>query len=189
MIHLPTARRDSRTRRDTRCPESETRIEIRFADIDMMQVVHHAAYLHWFEKIRFNALGRIFGLDFDRLHREGVALPLISCSVEYLKPFRFGDAPIGYAEFEVHKKALFSVTYGLYRGETDELCATGRTTHCFLSKSGLMPWAPLMFRDACVRAAKTHSRWVRQMDPLPDRPLEPLMDPAMIPAGGAEVDG
>lgn len=156
-------RRDSR-RRSERCPDTETRVEIRFADVDMMQVAHHAAYLHWFEKIRFNALGRIFGLDFETLHRDGLALPLVSCAVEYLKPFRFGDVPLGYAEFEIHRTASFSVTYALYRGETDELCATGRTTHCFLSHGSLLFWAPPAFREACKAAAQTHAPWVRLVD-------------------------
>ena len=35
---------------------------VRFADVDMMRIVHHTAYLHWFEQLRFHFLDAELGL-------------------------------------------------------------------------------------------------------------------------------
>lgn len=111
---------------------SETEIDIRFADVDMMQVVHHAAYLHWFETIRFHLLEDVLGLDFESLRRTGLGFPLLSCEVHYLKPFRFEDAPFGYGRLELYQKAVFSIHYQVYKGKDGPLGVTGKTTHCYL---------------------------------------------------------
>lgn len=122
---------------------TETPIHIRFADVDMMGVVHNAAYLHWFEQIRFNALDKVLELDYELLRGLGLAFPLVTSSIRYLKPFRFGDQPVGYAQIEVYKKAMFGVHYKVYTGRDGVLGATGVSTHCYLDRdSKMLMWTP-----------------------------------------------
>src|SRR5258708_13428847 len=65
---------------------SMTELAIRFADVDMMQVAHHSAYIHWFEQIRFSFLERIMGVQCEELTRAKIAFPVIECHANYLPP-------------------------------------------------------------------------------------------------------
>jgi acyl-CoA thioester hydrolase len=111
---------------------SETELHVRFADVDMMQVVHHSAYIHWFEKIRFKFMQDILGVPFKQWLDAGIALPLTSCELTYKHAFRFGDQPVGYARVEVFKQAKVTLHYQVFNRETGLLATTGSTTHCFL---------------------------------------------------------
>jgi acyl-CoA thioester hydrolase len=111
---------------------SETELHVRFADVDMMQVVHHSAYIHWFEKIRFKFMQDILGVPFKQWLDAGIALPLTSCELTYKHAFRFGDQPVGYARVEVFKQAKVALHYQVFNRETGVLATTGSTTHCFL---------------------------------------------------------
>lgn len=158
-------------------PLSATPIAVRFADVDMMQVVHHAAYLHWFELVRFHALEVIFGLTFADLKAAGLALPLTACAMDFRRGVRFDDKVTGYAQLELHKKAAFTVHYGLYRERPEdpdaagELCVSGSTTHCFLDRDNrLLLWTPPLVRDAFEQAVRRWPGWVR----LPAGKPEPV---------------
>ena len=153
--------RPPRPRREQCLQLTQTDLPIRFADVDMMKVVHHAAYLHWFEKIRFNALDKIFGISFNALDELGLALPLTSAEIHYHRAFSFGDEPVGYCEIEMFKKAMFAVHYFVYRG--DSLYTSGVTRHCYLDKSGqLQVRTPPMVRSAFERAVDLYPQWVRR---------------------------
>ena len=156
-----TAGRPPRPRREACLALTETDLPIRFADVDMMKVVHHAAYLHWFEKIRFNALEQVFAISFETLDQEGLALPLTSAEIHYHRAFRFGDEPVGYCEIEVFKKAMFAVHYFIFRGDT--LCTSGVTRHCYLDRSGqLQLRTPEIVRLAFEQAVERFPEWIRR---------------------------
>ena len=128
---------------------SETELYIRFADVDMMQVVHHSAYIHWFEQIRFKFLHDILGVKFEKFFDADIALPLTSCELAYKRSFRFGDLPVGFARIELFKQAKIAFRYEIYNRLTGELCTTGATTHCFLGRGQkLMLRTPTFFLEA-----------------------------------------
>lgn len=165
-------------------PLSATRITIRFADVDMMQVVHHASYLHWFELIRFNALEQVFGLSYEDLKAAGLALPLTSCAIDFRRSVRFEDQVTGYALLELHKKAAFTVHYRIYRDRPEagrdrpaaapELCVSGSTTHCFLDRENrLLLWTPPLVRDAFAGAVERWPGWVLMPAPTPKAEVTP----------------
>lgn len=156
-----TVRRPNRPRREQCLPLTRTPLSIRFAEVDMMKVVHHAAYLHWFEKIRFHALERVFGISFETLDRQGLALPLTSAEIHYHRAFQFGDEPVGFCEIEVFKKAMFAVHYFVYRDEA--LYTTGTTRHCYLDRERrLLLRTPEIVREAFERVVDEYPGWVRK---------------------------
>lgn len=110
---------------------SAVRLYVRFADVDMMQVVHHAAYIHWFEQIRFHFLTHILGVDRERIARDQISFPLIACEALYRQPFRFWDEPTGYARLRVFKQAKLAVHYAVFKPGARSPAVTGVTTHCF----------------------------------------------------------
>jgi len=136
---------------------TRTELAVRFADVDMMQVVHHSAYLHWFEQIRFHFLHEVLGISFDQLLEAAIALPLTECRVAYKKALRFGDLPVGYVRLEVFREARFALHYALYNGDTGAPAATGVTTHCFLGPQfRLLPQTPALFGEAIERVRVLH---------------------------------
>lgn len=136
---------------------SETVLYVRFADVDMMQIVHHAAYFHWLEQIRFKFLNDVLGVPFEQLLSEGVALPLTGCSMEFKRRLRFGDRPVGYVRLELFKQAKIALHYRIYDSLTGELVNTAVTTHCFLDAGQrLMLRTPKFFSVALAQALERH---------------------------------
>lgn len=136
---------------------SATPITIRFADVDMMRVVHHSAYVHWFEQIRFNFLADVAGIPFDDLQAAGIALPLIGLEVAYKRSFRFTDRPVGYARVQLFAQAKFSVHYAVYDAVGGWLGATGSTTHCYVDGDGrLLLRTPRFVEQALQEALRAH---------------------------------
>jgi len=146
-----------------RLAATRTELAVRFADVDMMQVVHHSAYLHWFEQIRFRFMHEVLGVSFDQLVEQNVALPLTECQVAYKKAFRFGDRPVGYVRLEVFPQARFALHYAIFNGEGGAPAATGVTTHCFLGPQfRLLLKTPAFFGEAIERARSAHPECLYQ---------------------------
>jgi acyl-CoA thioester hydrolase len=131
-----------------------TKIVVRFADVDLMQVVHHATYFHWFEQIRFSFLENVLEIDPDRLRRECVGCPVMSCDARFLRALAFGDRVTGYARAEPLPNATFRFQYWIYRdGDPVVLSATGSTRHCYVGANmRLLLRTPEFLSDAFARA-------------------------------------
>jgi acyl-CoA thioester hydrolase len=135
------------------CHATATPITIRFADVDMMRVVHHSAYIHYFEQIRFAFLHNLMKLDTATLLREAIACPVIECQAKYFRALRFGNEATGYGRVHVLRAAMFRFDYWVVRNrDPGALCASGSTTHCFVDeKLQLLLRAPRLFTDAFAR--------------------------------------
>ena len=55
---------------------SQTRLTVRYAETDMMGVVHHSRYYPWFEQARTDFIKET-GLTYSDMERMGILLPLI----------------------------------------------------------------------------------------------------------------
>lgn len=64
-------------------------IEPEFHQVDMMGLVHNAAYFHWFEKGRLSILWAIIPLD--EAIKLGLGLPVVRHVCDYRKAARYGD--------------------------------------------------------------------------------------------------
>lgn len=135
---------------------SLTELYVRFADVDMMQVVHHAAYVHWLEKIRFEFLHNIVGVTFEMLVQERLALPLTQCEVNYRRPFKFGDVAHGFVRVELFPQAKVALHYQIFNAGTGELATLGKTTHCYLKDNKLLLRTPAIFEAALQRLREIH---------------------------------
>ena len=67
---------------------SETTFHVRYAETDRMGVVHHAAYLVWFEEGR-SAYIRERGWSYADIEREGFFLAAGELQAKYLRPARY----------------------------------------------------------------------------------------------------
>ena len=68
----------------------ETTFHVRYAETDRMGVVHHAAYLVWFEEAR-SAFIRERGGSYAQIEASGYFLAATELEANYLKPARYDD--------------------------------------------------------------------------------------------------
>jgi acyl-CoA thioester hydrolase len=134
---------------------TETPLTVRFADVDMMQLAHHSVYIHWFEQVRFHFLERVARVPFGTFLEAGIAFPVVSCAAEYLRPVRFGDAPVGYARMVFSRRALVTLHYEILSARGGRVCARGQTEHCYVDRGfKLLVSPPPLLHEVFGRAAR-----------------------------------
>lgn len=110
-----------------------SRIRVRYAETDRMDVVYHSNYLVWFETARILMLDEI-GIPYRKIEARGLYIPVLAASIQYKRPAYFDD------HLEVHlfmhekPRARFQMDYQVRRD--DAVLATGTTTHGFMDKAG-----------------------------------------------------
>jgi len=70
--------------------EDTVQIRVRYSETDQMGVVYHGSYIPFFEIGRVEWL-RNKGISYKTLEERGVALPIVSMSINYKKPARYDD--------------------------------------------------------------------------------------------------
>jgi acyl-CoA thioester hydrolase len=112
---------------------SISKIRVRYAETDRMDVVYHSNYLIWFETARILMLDEI-GMPYSEIEARGLFLPVLTVSAEYKSPARFDD------QLEIHlfmkkkPRARIHFDYEVRRG--DELLAIGHSSHGFMDRNG-----------------------------------------------------
>jgi acyl-CoA thioester hydrolase len=113
-----------------------THLTVRFAETDAQAVVHHAAYLVWFENARIDYLARFDG-GYPALLEAGVDATTVEANVRYLAAARFPDRlSIGVRCVDV-RGARFRFEYAVERDGT--LLADGWTAHACVDARTLRP--------------------------------------------------
>lgn len=65
-------------------------IRVRYSETDQMGVVYHGSYVPYFEIGRVEWL-RKSGVSYKQMELDGVALPIVSMTLNYKKPARYDD--------------------------------------------------------------------------------------------------
>ncbi|MDD3294945.1 MAG: acyl-CoA thioesterase [Geobacteraceae bacterium] len=68
----------------------ETRVRVRFNEVDSYQVAWHGHYVAWMEIGRNNLVG-MFELDADQVAEDGFMAPVVSLEMKYKRPSRFNE--------------------------------------------------------------------------------------------------
>ena len=108
----------------------------RYAETDMMGIIHHSVYPVWFEAARTEYI-KMTGVSYSELEKKGIMLPLSELSCQYLKPVHYEDrvtiettvSRLSYSRIEFTYRVLLS----------GELMAKGRTLHGFVGSSSFRP--------------------------------------------------
>ena len=72
---------------------AEKKIEIRFSEVDVMNVVWHGSYPLYFEDAR-EAFGAKYGLSYKRYMDEKVFAPIVELDIKYKRPILYGMTPV-----------------------------------------------------------------------------------------------
>jgi acyl-CoA thioester hydrolase, YbgC/YbaW family len=69
---------------------SETNLEVRYYETDLMGIVHHSNYIRYFECGRHKMLEDI-GMPIQEIEKRGFMIPVISVKCTYKTPAKMGD--------------------------------------------------------------------------------------------------
>ncbi|MFT3843888.1 MAG: thioesterase family protein [Lacibacter sp.] len=69
---------------------SETKIRVRYAETDQMNVVYYGNYAQYFEVARAEAI-RELGLTYKEMEEMGIIMPVVEMHTKYLRSARYDD--------------------------------------------------------------------------------------------------
>jgi len=109
-----------------------TQIKGRFSDVDSMGIVWHGNYLKYLEDGRED-FGIRYGISYLDFYNHAVLIPLVKVLCEYKKPLVYGDIATVETRFVNSDAAKIQYDYTIFRGDTDEVIATGMTLQVFVN--------------------------------------------------------
>lgn len=116
--------------------QGESRFRVRYVESDQMGVVHHSNYIIWFEQGRTDYMREI-GVDYADVEREGIFLPVAELHIRYGAPARYGDEVRVLTRVERVQSRAVTFAYEVFRGDSDELLASGYTRLVAMDASGV----------------------------------------------------
>ena len=119
--------------------QAEKEFDIRFSEVDSMQIVWHGSYALYFEDAR-EEFGRKFHLEYMRMYEFGFYAPLVEFKVNYKQPLKYQDKAKIVITFRNTESAKLIFNYEIYNTKTNVLCATGHTVQVFLDTNYQLLW-------------------------------------------------
>lgn len=111
---------------------NETRLTVRYAETDMMGIVHHSRYYPWFEVARTEFI-KNSGMSYSEMERNGILLPLTETGAKYHGGLRYEDEVLIKCKLIKLSVARCEFEYEVYKLPEMKLMTTGRTAHGFVN--------------------------------------------------------
>ena len=99
--------------------------EVRFSEVDSMNIVWHGSYPLYFEDAR-EEFGRKYGLGYMTIFGNGYFAPLVELSFKYKRPLVYESRPV--------------FDYEIYDRNDGGIIATGRSVQVFMDKDYQLVW-------------------------------------------------
>jgi 4-hydroxybenzoyl-CoA thioesterase len=102
-----------------------SRLAVRFADVDYARVVYFPRFFDFCHRVFEDFFADELKVPYARLLEErNIGFPAVHAEADYRAPLRFGDtARVVLETLKVSARSA-QCRYRLYRGESEELCAT-----------------------------------------------------------------
>ena len=127
--------------------QASKEFEVRFSEVDSMDIVWHGSYALYFEDAR-EAFGKKYDLGYLDIFRNGYYAPLVELKFSYKKPLIYGRKARIEICFRNTEAAKIIFDYEIYDLEDDSLIATGTSVQVFLDKEYQLVWNnPLFFEE------------------------------------------
>jgi acyl-CoA thioester hydrolase len=114
--------------------EVETRVRVRFQEVDALGVTWHGHYLSYFEEGR-TALGREYSITHGDILDAGYVAPLVHAELDLLKKSVFDDVLTVRTRMHFVPGAWLHFTYRITGAEGD-VRASGHTLQAFTDRAG-----------------------------------------------------
>lgn len=110
-----------------------TTLQVRFSEVDSMQIVWHGEYIRYFEDGR-ESFGRKFDITYMDVYNSGYMIPMVEINCEYKFPLKVDDRAIVETRLINTNAAKIIFEYSVFRESDNMLAATGRSVQVFLNK-------------------------------------------------------
>jgi acyl-CoA thioester hydrolase len=110
-------------------------IEVRFSELDPLNVVWHGNYIKYFEDGRED-FGSKHGISYCDIRNAGVMAPIVSVNCNYKRFVKYGDKLLVETTFIDNPAAKIVLEYTIRRASDQELIAEGSTTQVFTDFEG-----------------------------------------------------
>jgi acyl-CoA thioester hydrolase len=110
-------------------------ITVRFAETDAMGVVHHSAYIVWFEAGRIAWLAAA-GMPYAAIAEAGYNFAVTEVSAQYRAAVRFGDPVQVVTTLTDLRSRRIAFAYEVRHVETHQRFATGHSSHICVDNHG-----------------------------------------------------
>lgn len=117
----------------------EKQFEIRFSEVDMMNVVWHGAYPLYLEDAR-EAFGEKYGLSYKLYISENIFVPIVEMTMSYKQPLRFGMRPTIKITYRPTDSAKILFDYTIYDPETGTVFLTAHSVQVFMDRDYKLMW-------------------------------------------------
>jgi acyl-CoA thioester hydrolase len=122
-------------------------IEVRFSEVDSMNIVWHGSYVLYFEDAR-EAFGNKYNLNYLDIFGNGYYAPLVDLKFNFKKPLVYGKKARVEITFRNTKAAKIIFDYEICDMEDNSLIATGYSIQVFLDKQYQLVWTNPPFYEA-----------------------------------------
>ncbi len=116
-------------------------LTVRFAETDLMGIVHHSTYVIWFEAGRVAWMAAA-GIPYTEISSQGRHFAVTGLRAEYRAAARFGDVVRVTTRLARLRSRHVAFTYTITRAGDDELLATGESEHICVDLDGRMAKIP-----------------------------------------------
>ena len=107
--------------------------EVRFSEVDSMNIVWHGSYPLYFEDAR-EEFGRKYGLGYMTIFGNGYFAPLVELSFKYKRPLAYEMQPAVRITYIPTESAKIVFEYEIYDRADSGIIATGRSVQVFMDK-------------------------------------------------------
>ncbi|MCD6290832.1 MAG: acyl-CoA thioesterase [Anaerolineae bacterium] len=119
----------------------DTSFHVRYAETDAMGIVHHAAYIVWFEEGR-SAYMRACGLPYSEVERRGYWFTVAEVRARFHTSARYDERIVVRTWLTELRSRGLTFTYEVRRVADNALLVTGETRHICVDHTGAVRRIP-----------------------------------------------
>jgi len=120
--------------------EHQIEVRVRYSETDQMGVVYHGNYIPYFEIGRVEWL-RNKGVSYKTMEENGIALPIVSMTLNYKKPARYDELLTVKTKFKSQTSVKIEFDCEIWN-EQNELLTTAHFILVFVDVKNGRPIAP-----------------------------------------------
>ena len=109
----------------------ETTFHVRFAETDLMGIVHHSQYVVWMEEGRSDYMRRK-GFTFDKWEQAGIGFAVSELNLRYHAPAHYGERVTVRTWIEALRSRQIMFGYEIVNADTRQQLATGTVKLIFV---------------------------------------------------------
>ncbi|PLX05542.1 MAG: 4-hydroxybenzoyl-CoA thioesterase [Marinilabiliales bacterium] len=113
----------------------ECELNVRFSEVDSMQIVWHGNYVKYLEDGR-ESFGKKYGIGYMDVYRAGLLTPIVGVNLNYKKPLKYEDKAIIRTRYIDSPAAIIQFEYEIVKLPDKVVTLSATTTQAFIDTTG-----------------------------------------------------